>query len=196
MNDVLKDWSNLDIDDEKTKFEFDEMMENYDDVIRSAGYTLPENIVNLIHKYFDKNSTILDLCCGTGLVGKAFHRIGVESIYGIDFSNNIEVAKKTEVYKVLSQQNLNHLVEDSGKYDIVTMIGSLTCFDVHHIFKIINERIDFKYFVFSHRVDLIDEKFHSALEMFNIIELFNDVQYLPFSEHYVDKPVNVYVVTK
>lgn len=182
---VLKDWSNLNIDDAKTKKEFDDMMGSYDTMIAEAGYELPQQVPHLL-KGLPPEIQILDLCCGTGLVGHELITSGYPNVDGIDFSNNIEVAK-SRGYKNVRKMNLNNLQPIEKDYDVVLMVGALTYFDDCSIIKKIYDNINFKHFLFSHRNDLLEPEFVDFLEsMFRLVTIIPDVEYLPNSEHYKD----------
>ena len=194
---VLEDWSKLNIEDQKTKQEFDDMMGDYDLMIEEAGYDLPAKLLELIpyFGFFGDYGTILDLCCGTGKVGESLCN-SKRHITGIDFSNNIKIAHEKGVYDSLIQQDVNNLPCFITKFDYVFMIGSLTYFNPQKIFEEICQKIQFEKFYFSHRVDLIDNEFMKSLEMFSVVKQLDNISYLPKSDFYKDKPINLYMVKK
>lgn len=200
--DILESWSNNDVYDEKTKKEFDDMMAEYDKIIIDAGYTLPEKIFSYIKKLqFTKelkDIKVLDLCCGTGLVGKNLIKSGINHIDGIDFSENIKIAKENG-YSEIFQFNLKEKLElVNKKYNIITLIGALTYFndvEILELFVKLKKYINFDYFIFSHREDLITEEFNKNLnKVFKIEKIYYSVSYLPKNENYENIDVNVYVV--
>jgi len=198
MNDVLKDWANLDVNDQKTKQEFDDMMGDYDSMIKDAGYDLPERLSQILPYicYIETAGNILDLCCGTGQVGEAFYHPKCRNITGIDFSDNINIAYEKGVYDLLIQHNVNDLPKIITHFDLVFMIGSLTYFKPKHVFQEIINKLDFDVFIFSHRIDLIDDEFNNALKLFSSIKVLENIPYLPNSEFYKNKPINLYAVKK
>lgn len=196
----LKDWSSLNIGDSKTKEEFDSLMEQYEEMICDAGYNLPEATPYFLYR-LPKDARILDLCCGTGLVGENLIKQGYENISGIDFSNNIRIAQK-KGYKETWQINLNSIKSyeiDFGFYEVIFMVGSLTYFKDKELQLIENiiDTFDFTKFIFSHRMDLITCDFLPALErLFSDVDVIENAPYLPGSEHYKNININWYICTK
>lgn len=75
-----------------------------------------------------QGSSVLDVGCGTGLVGVALREAGVMEIDGTDISTGmLEVAEKTGVYRSLGPQDLSVAMEQADEsYDVVTCVGTLT----------------------------------------------------------------------
>ena len=71
---------------------------------------------------------VLDAGCGTGLVGVELARLGARVIDGVDLSPGmLDVARRTGAYRSLEPADLSKpLSIDSGKYDVVTCVGTLT----------------------------------------------------------------------
>ena len=53
---------------------YDAIADDYEDLVRSWGYNMPEVVINALMEHGqlspDKNPLILDLACGDGLCGK------------------------------------------------------------------------------------------------------------------------------
>ncbi|KAM9320287.1 methyltransferase-like protein 27 [Gastrophryne carolinensis] len=72
---------------------------------------------------------VLDVACGTGLVAEELQHFGFTLFYGLDGSSGmLEIAKNKELYQDLKQCLLGEdpLPVDSGKYDVVIIVGALS----------------------------------------------------------------------
>jgi len=98
------------------------------------GYPDPKYVANFVDKYTQKNKweaskvKVLDLACGTGLVGKYLSESGFKNIYGIDISPNmLEEASVKGVYKELDEHTLGDPESFPEKFktqfDFVTCAG-------------------------------------------------------------------------
>jgi len=117
--------NNADID---SRVHYDEWANNYDhDLINEYGYIAPKLTANkfkaLIHK---KNVKIIDVGCGTGLVGKALYKHGFKNIDGYDISAEmLKIAKQAKIYKELKQIDFNNVSNNLPKnYDALICVGS------------------------------------------------------------------------
>ena len=122
---------------------FDDYANNFEDsLINKLNYDVPNNIVNMIKSY-NKSQTIgsiLDLGCGTGLVGQEIRQIS-KNLDGIDISQKmLNLAKKKKVYDNLIKENiLTFLSKGILNYDyfisadVFIYIGDLT--DVFSLIK-------------------------------------------------------------
>ena len=98
------------------------------------GYPDPKYVAKQVTKIAEKNRQdpsqlkVLDLACGTGLVGQYLSEEGFQNIYGIDISANmLEECSNKGVYKELDQHTLGN-PEDmpekfKNKHDFVTCAG-------------------------------------------------------------------------
>jgi len=206
MYDLLKTWAELQVGDRKTKKEFDTMMEEYEIHMKNNRYTLPSKIPEIIDtlRFGQKEKEdlqILDLCCGTGLVGLELFNHGINNVDGVDFSDNINIAKERG-YNEIYQHNLKELPSIKKYYDVVTMIGSLTYFNEYErdILIKIKTFLNFKYLIVSHRSDMIDDKFmnlfHDKADLFRVVKIFQKLPYLPRSPHYKDITASIFVLEK
>jgi len=204
--DLFKDWARLTIGDEKTKKEFDSLMGEADILFGEAGYDLPEKIPDWIIKQFGRRKNIkdikvLDLCCGTGLVGQALSQAGFENIHGVDFSKNIKIAEERGFYTKLISGNINNLSEFIDEldqtYDVVVMADGLGYFEnVDQLFMNLAGLLDFNMFLFSQRSDMCGPNFFRFLADagLKIHRIFKNENYLPNSEHYKNINANIYIV--
>jgi ubiquinone/menaquinone biosynthesis C-methylase UbiE len=123
-------------DDEaaKCKALYDEWAKTYDQDLLdpSQDYVGPANAAKAILNYGGKldDAVVLDVGCGTGLVGIAVRSAGGSStiIDGADISTGmLEAAAKTGVYRNLHTVNLLEPIPISdGIYDVVICVGTLT----------------------------------------------------------------------
>ena len=74
----------------------------------------------------DRRLSIIDLCCGTGLVGKALADLGYTTIDGLDISSKMLVeARKKGVYERLFQGDLtDRTAIADAVYDAVLCVGA------------------------------------------------------------------------
>ena len=107
---------------------YDGWAENYDDdLLNEYGYTA-HRIASAAFDTLvtDKQASIIDVGCGTGLVGIELTARGFTNIDGIDISSNmLAKAKQTNVYRDLIWQDVegDPVIED-GAYDAVICVGS------------------------------------------------------------------------
>ncbi len=114
---------------------YDEMSDEYDNVIEKYNYSGAKWITEFAGKYRPRFPKILDLGCGNGLCGKVFNDCNkLPAMYGIDFS--IEMVKLTKVspyyVSVVSADLSKGLpVVNSRFFDIVTSFGVLEFVQYH-----------------------------------------------------------------
>ena len=87
---------------------FDNFADNYEQVLGRIGYSTPRELRTITG---DIKGTIVDLGCGTGLVGEAYQTSGAKLI-GIDISAKIlEKAREKHIYQELICDNLLHFCQ-------------------------------------------------------------------------------------
>nr|XP_054771681.1 methyltransferase-like protein 27 [Lytechinus pictus] len=91
------------LEDFYDKWAVDKSAENYDQVLKEAGYVGPADVASILNRLVeDKTKKILDVGCGTGLVGEELAKLGFSNVSGVDPSQESLNACKTKgVYKVL-----------------------------------------------------------------------------------------------
>ena len=70
------------------------------ELINEYGYIAPFITVDKLKDFhLDKDIEIIDVGCGTGLVGLELHKLGYSNIDGYDISQEmLKAAKKTKIY--------------------------------------------------------------------------------------------------
>ena len=84
--------------------------QTYDkDFALTSNYLSPKKISNFFNKYSNKKDTpILDVGAGTGLVGEFLNRNGNKEIIGIDISSEmLEMANVKKCYSSLIEADIN-----------------------------------------------------------------------------------------
>ena len=92
------------------------------------GTVSQPNSVQIFHKYIvDKNQKIIDVGCGTGLVGLELQKLGYTNFDGIDISKDMIDIAIDRGYKALFLGNLNDsLPIESDSYDAALCVGVFT----------------------------------------------------------------------
>lgn len=109
---------------------YDDWAASYDaTLVDTLQYSAPQSVAEqLAEVVTDRSAAILDLGCGTGLVGEALTKVGFTQVDGIDFSEKmLEVARGRGVYQKLIHGDLNQrtAVED-GQYTAAISAGIFT----------------------------------------------------------------------
>jgi len=109
---------------------YDNMAENYEEIVRGWGYNMPEIAAKKIKEVSGDPAKmkLLDLGCGDGLVGEALVRLGFKDIIGMDISPKmLKVASSKNIYKSLHEVDLlKKLPSESGVFDILSCVGTTT----------------------------------------------------------------------
>ena len=92
------------------------------------GTVSQPNPVQIFHKYLsDKNQKIIDVGCGTGLVGVELSKLGYTNFDGIDISKEMIDIAIDRGYRSLFLGNLNDsLPLESNSYDAALCVGVFT----------------------------------------------------------------------
>ena len=108
---------------------YDEWAESYDDDLVSWSYQAPAVVAETVVTRQPDARSVLDVGCGTGLVGKALRARGYAArIVGLDISQtSLRVAHQTGAYDTLEPANLQEPldVEDNG-VDALVCAGVMT----------------------------------------------------------------------
>lgn len=101
---------------------FDQYARHYEQhLTQMLKYTLPSHIERCLHEHIPKGSklNILDLGCGTGIIGKVSKHFA-KSLIGVDLSNNmLDEARKKHIYDELIQGDCIDFLNDNNKYDCI-----------------------------------------------------------------------------
>jgi predicted TPR repeat methyltransferase len=115
---------------EKTSDEFRavyrEWADNYDrDLIDEFGYLAPQAAVACLKTHLPSlNAPILDMGCGTGLVGQLLFDAGYQIIDGLDLSfEMLEKARALGVYRALDEADLTEQLTLEPIYQAVICVG-------------------------------------------------------------------------
>lgn len=115
---------------EKTSDEFRavyrEWADNYDrDLIDEFGYLAPQAAVTCLKTHLPSlNAPILDMGCGTGLVGQLLFDAGYQIIDGLDLSfEMLEKARALGVYRALDEADLTEQLTLEPIYQAVICVG-------------------------------------------------------------------------
>ena len=115
--------------DEKIKFVYEEWAQNYDsDNDHLLGTVSQPQCVKLVAKELeDKNAEMIDIGCGTGLVGEHLKAFGFKNFDGIDISEKMLEIAKTRGYRKLLLGSLNKdLPIYNNTYDVTFCVGVFT----------------------------------------------------------------------
>ena len=135
MNKVkgLNIYNNLNLDKTKNDFEIKKVYQDWavqydkdnDDLL---GTVSQPNAVDLLNSHMnDKNIEIVDIGCGTGLVGKFLQNKGYLYYDGLDISEEMLEIAKSRGYRHLSVGSLqNKLPYENDAYDAVFCVGVFT----------------------------------------------------------------------
>ena len=129
----LNFYKNLDLreekNDEKIKLVYEEWAQNYDsDNDHLLGTVSQPQCVKLVARELeDKDAKVIDVGCGTGLVGKHLKAFGFNSFDGIDISEGMLEVAKTRGYQKLFLGSLNkNLPINDNIYDVTFCVGVFT----------------------------------------------------------------------
>jgi predicted TPR repeat methyltransferase len=103
-----------------------EWADNYDrDLIDEFGYLAPQAAVACLKTHLPSlNAPILDMGCGTGLVGQLLFDAGYQIIDGLDLSfEMLEKARALGVYRALGEADLTEQLTLEPIYQAVICVG-------------------------------------------------------------------------
>lgn len=106
---------------------YDEWASGYDDDLAAWGYEAPAVAAELLAKHASAGAQIIDVGCGTGLVGRALAATGFHDVVGVDGSSAaLDVAAKTGCYRALTEVDLTELPTELSD----DLFGGLICVGV------------------------------------------------------------------
>ena len=150
---------------------YDDWAINYDQTLKKWNYKAPKKAVKILEKVERKFDNILDLACGTGMfaeeIKKKYKKIIID---GCDISEqSLQIAKQKQLYRKLYKKSFEKKIKIASKYDLISMIGSMTyCQKPNILFSLVNTYLKKNgIFIFSHRIDLWEKQnFDALLEKF------------------------------
>ena len=98
-----------------------------DDLLNEYGYIAPRIAADAFEPLVqDKTQPVIDLACGTGLVGRELNRRGYTCIDGLDLSQGmLTEAKSLGIYRELMQEDLTRRTSiQDGAYPSLICVGS------------------------------------------------------------------------
>lgn len=184
--------------------EYETISETYNrHLIDVLGYRTWFEFHDYAGKFMSKDASILDVCCGTGLVGNFLRNNGYRYIDGVDINPSmLKIAESTKSYDNLFTHDMNESLPLTKEYGTVVCIGSLTYFND---FRVIENMIKLTqtggHIVFSHRDDMFESQGYGRyLENNGDIEvalISDSIAYLPNDVNYGDRiRVKIVVVKK
>jgi len=116
-----------DLVDGETKAFYAEWAATYDEeLVGGKGYALPARCSDAFARHVsDRSTSIIDLGCGTGLLGTRLAALGFTTIDGIDYSPEMLArARDTAAYRSLWSADLNEPLDiPEARYGAVAAMG-------------------------------------------------------------------------
>ncbi|MFT5503140.1 MAG: putative TPR repeat methyltransferase [Gammaproteobacteria bacterium] len=121
--------------------QYDEWADSYDkDLVEDLEYVAHREAGKLlIEQLADRSAHILDVACGTGLVGAFLQAQGYQCVDGVDFSSAMLArAKSRQVYQSIWQHDFTNPAEVENLYDALICVGMFSftipkIADMHHV---------------------------------------------------------------
>jgi len=108
---------------------YDQWAEQYDaDVFDTMGVTGSRRVADLLAGHVqDRSTPVLDLGCGTGVVGQHLAEHGFTAMTGLDFSPAmLAVAERRGVYQKLAEGDLNDPPRFTSRFGASVSAGTFT----------------------------------------------------------------------
>jgi predicted TPR repeat methyltransferase len=108
---------------------YDAWAQSYDDDLASWSYQAPSMVAETVATRHPGAGSVLDVGCGTGLVGRALRARGFAGqILGLDISQaSLEIAQQSGAYDSLEQADLQQrLAMEDDSVDAVVCVGVMT----------------------------------------------------------------------
>lgn len=123
-----------------------DIFENYASLLKNTSSSNNEKYDENYFKTFylnklpnDKNCLILDIGCGNGKYLNILKKNGYQKLYGIDISSEqIELAKKSNLTNVECIDAIDFLKNVKEKYDVILLIDVLEHLDLNPSIELIN----------------------------------------------------------
>ena len=108
---------------------YDAWAQSYDDDLGSWSYQAPDVVAATVMSRLPSAASVLDVGCGTGLVGRALRARGYAGrLVGLDISTaSLEVARRGGAYDAVEPADLQQrLAFDDDSVDAVVCVGVMT----------------------------------------------------------------------
>jgi predicted TPR repeat methyltransferase len=126
----IADWLDQSTTDpEEAAARYDQWAQSYDDDLAAWSYRAPAAVAEAVVMRHPTASSVLDVGCGTGLVGQALRARGFEGrLLGLDISRaSLEIAEQSGAYDALQPADLQQrLVLDDDSVDAVVCVGVMS----------------------------------------------------------------------
>lgn len=112
-------------DDNKLE-QYDRWANNYEsDLVEEMNYVAHIDAARIFSEVVsNRKLEVLDVACGTGLVGEELQKLGYQTIHGTDFSGEmLRVSDERKVYQQLFQHDFTRALEGPGRYDALICVG-------------------------------------------------------------------------
>jgi len=128
--DSIGDWLDQGTSDpQEVAGRYDEWAQSYDDDLESWSYRAPTVVADTVLTRLPEAGSVLDVGCGTGLVGRALRARGFAGrIVGLDISEaSLEIARQSGAYDALEPADLQQrLAFDDAGFGAVVCVGVMT----------------------------------------------------------------------
>jgi len=112
--------------DQDKEAAYDQWANSYEtDLVNDLGYVAHIDAASIFSKVFgDTGASVLDVACGTGLVGEELKNLGYTNVDGTDFSQEmLKVSDDRKVYQRLFQHDFTASAVEQGIYDALICVG-------------------------------------------------------------------------
>jgi SAM-dependent methyltransferase len=187
--------------------EFDSTAALYEQMSAEWGYRGATDGAEEFSRFGLQDGKVIDVGCGTGLVGKEIFKRGFKHLYGCDISSRmLTIAKEKRIYQNLYRSDIVSMPFDNEQFENLVCVAVLTY--APDVFAVMQE---FQRIVktggiifFSHRVDLEPKyRFNVGLDNFtgnglwSMLRVSEPKLYYPGREDYsVDILVRYYAYRK
>jgi predicted TPR repeat methyltransferase len=124
------EWTTEASDTADLRQRYDAWAEAYDvDLLDGEGYgAVVDRVGTIMRHHVPLDARILELGCGTGLVGKALQQLGYTRLNGVDLSlKMLDKSRQTKAYQALQVADLNAgIPAEDASCDAVLAVGTLT----------------------------------------------------------------------
>jgi len=127
---TIGDWLQQDPSDpQAVAGRYDEWAQSYDDDLASWSYQAPSVVAEAVVSRHPDADSVLDVGCGTGLVGRALRARGFQGrLTGLDISEaSLAIAEQSGAYDALERADLQQrLAVEDESVDALACVGVMT----------------------------------------------------------------------